>query len=393
MTFDDRLRIAAVNNICIMKFPDTISLSPSSFSLSSSLPLTSSSLLLLSLLFRRPSFWPPSLSVIYAGVDELSSLVSDLEYFRAHPSAALPPSPLTPHTLAMSLRPQAPVPTTLLTSVPWSSDREENSDAPVSPSSAYIVDSPSAIQHSSSMVSASAPRTHSRKNSEDESFMSDFDQSDSSRSPKLPNLPDPSQYPDPYPYKPRHWQHGISTPTLSSAASSSASTRSSAYTSYARSGDFGPVLVAMGGEDANTSMGISTEDVAQLLKREKSPLLMSPQGRVAIPEEQRWSYTQSTRSRSSSLVGRADSVQDFGSPALRGTTSFDNNWEPVEEKDEIGLTSEDETDDDAFLAEEDIEEDGEEQATSAMMVAEEGRGIIVRGDNVPIVQLQVNPGT
>ena len=63
----------------------------------------------------------------------------------------------------------------------------------------------------------------------------------------------------------------------------------------------------------------------------------------------------------------------------------------MEEKDEIGLTSEDETDDDPFLGG-DIEEDGDEEVTSAMMVAEEGRGVIVRGDNVPIVQLQVHAG-
>lgn len=84
-------------------------------------------------------------------------------------------------------------------------------------------------------------------------------------------------------------------------------------------------------------------------------------------------------------------IQAIDSPALRGTTSFDQSWEPVEEKDEIGLTSEDETDDDAFMGG-DIEEEGDDEITRAMMVAEEGRGVIVQGDNVPIVQLQVNPG-
>ncbi|KAI0094676.1 hypothetical protein BDY19DRAFT_982098 [Irpex rosettiformis] len=245
------------------------------------------------------------------------------------------------------------------------------------------------------MNAPSGSRAVSRKNSEDESFMSDLDQPGSARSPKLPGLPDPNQFPEPpYPYKPRQWQRGTSTPTLSSADSSSASTRSSAYTSYARSGDFGHVHVAIGGEDTSPNMDISTEEVTQLFAREKSLPSAPVQGRVLIPEEQRWSYTQSTRSRSSSLVNtKADSLQDFGSPALRGTTSFDNNWEPVEEKDEIGLTSEDETDDDAFLAEDDLEEELEEQATSAMMIAEEGRGIIVRGTNVPVAQLQVNSGT
>ncbi|KAI0348600.1 hypothetical protein BDW22DRAFT_1320258 [Trametopsis cervina] len=296
----------------------------------------------------------------------------------------------------MTSRPQAPTPPALLTSDAWSADLEENAEQHISPSSAYVVDSPSAIPSSSPTVTQYRARSSSRTASEEESFMSDFDPPGSARSPKLPpTLPDPSQYPDPYPsFKPRHWQHSTSTPTLSSADSGSTSTRSSAYTSYARSGDFGNLHVAIGGDDANANMGISSEDVVHLL-REKSITSVASQSRVPIPEEHRWSYTQSSRSRSSSFVnGKVDSNQEFGSPALRGTPSFDNNWDPVEEKDELGLTSDDETDDDAFLVGDDIEEeDEEEEATSAMMVAEEGRGVIVRCENQSIVQLQINTGT
>ena len=57
--------------------------------------------------------------------------------------------------------------------------------------------------------------------------------------------------------------------------------------------------------------------------------------------------------------------------------------------------SEEETDDEHGLGDSvhdtDLEEKDEER-TSAIVVAEEGRGLIVQGDSVPIIQLQVQPG-
>ena len=38
------------------------------------------------------------------------------------------------------------------------------------------------------------------------------------------------------------------------------------------------------------------------------------------------------------------------------------------------------------------EEEVEEEPTSAAIIAEEGRGVIVRGDDTPVVRLQVAPG-
>jgi hypothetical protein len=58
--------------------------------------------------------------------------------------------------------------------------------------------------------------------------------------------------------------------------------------------------------------------------------------------------------------------------------------------------SEEETDDEHGLGDSVIDTDPEEnneERTSAIVVAEEGRGLIVQGDNVPIIQLQVQPGT
>jgi hypothetical protein len=66
-------------------------------------------------------------------------------------------------------------------------------------------------------------------------------------------------------------------------------------------------------------------------------------------------------------------------------------WQTVDEKDEVAM-SEEETDDDHHLDDEDEDEQKEEERTSAAVIAEEGRGLIVHGDNVPIVQLHVQPG-
>ena len=58
------------------------------------------------------------------------------------------------------------------------------------------------------------------------------------------------------------------------------------------------------------------------------------------------------------------------------------------------MTSEDDTDDDAYLATEDQDDEEEEEAeaTSAMVIVEEGRGVIVRGTDAPLYQLQAHPG-
>lgn len=66
-------------------------------------------------------------------------------------------------------------------------------------------------------------------------------------------------------------------------------------------------------------------------------------------------------------------------------------WQTVDERDEVGLSSGDETDD--FGDDEGANESKGEERTSAVVMAEEGRGLIVKGDGIPIVQLQVEPGT
>ncbi|KAH9835614.1 uncharacterized protein C8Q71DRAFT_762768 [Rhodofomes roseus] len=263
----------------------------------------------------------------------------------------------------------------------------------VSPSSAYIVDSPSVMRPAPLPSYSPLQKSLDRSASEDDAMTSDPSFSQSARSPSLPtSLPDPSQFPDPYPFRPPRWQHGTSTPALSSAASSSASTRSSAYTSSARSGDFGHVHV-VGSEGELSVSGITSDDVVQLLARDAGTSSSMP-GRPPF-EGSRWSdlYANSIRSRSSSVGNnRTDPPSESGFRALRATPSFDMGWQAVDERDEAGLGSEGETTDDDPLLDEDDEAE-EEEPTSAMVIAEEGRGIIVRGDDTPIVKLLVKPGT
>lgn len=212
------------------------------------------------------------------------------------------------------------------------------------------------------------------------------------RSPQLGGLPDPSQYPDPYPFRPRGRFQGTSTPALSSADSSSTSTRSSAYTNSAKSGDYGHVHVALGADEPEVGVGITTDDVVQLLAQDPANSSSAAQVRAPL-DVSRWSghYANSVRSRSSSGGNpRLDNAQETAGPTLNEKKSFDMSWQTVDERDEINLTSEDETDDDGVIDEDDGTDD---LPTSAMIIAEEGLGVIVRGDEAPIVQLQVKPGT
>lgn len=215
-------------------------------------------------------------------------------------------------------------------------------------------------------------------------------------------LPDPAHFPDPYPFRPPHHHLTSGPPALSSGGSSSASTRSSAYTSSGSalaSGDYGHVHVASGEDDVGVAVGITSDDVVQLMASDSAASSLSQSGtqsRAPI-DQTRWSdYSASLRSRSSSIGhSNTNSMHEVTAPRLSQKPSYDMNWESVDERDEAGLMSEEETDDDRGL-EEDLgdedEDEQEEERTAAVVIAEEGRGHIVRGDGVPIVQLHVEPG-
>ena len=213
-------------------------------------------------------------------------------------------------------------------------------------------------------------------------------------SPKMP-LPDPSHFPDPYPFR-NHLSSSV--PALSSTASSSASTRSSAYTSSGSAlayVDYSNVHVASGDDD-HPGAGITPDALVQMLANDPAHSSSARAAPLRTQDPSRWSesYSGSVRSRSSS-IGNGVAAHDFSPPLppLNQKPSYDVSWQTVDEKDEITMTD-DETDDEPVLdAIDDDQDDGqEEERTSAAVVAEEGRGLIVQGDNVPIVQLQVQPG-
>ena len=272
---------------------------------------------------------------------------------------------------------------------------------PFSPSmSPFQPDSPTSRSSPSSSPSLHAPLLRSHSDN-DEPFLPD-DAPDSSfvHPPRHVVLPDPSQFPDPYPF--RHPNHHFSStpPGLSSGGSSSASNRSSAYTSSASgfaSGDYGHVHVASPDDDgANVGVGITSDDVVQLFTSHSNASLSSTASHSRVPIDQsRWSesYSISSRSRSSSVI-QSNPSHEIIPPELRDRTSYDIGWQTVDERDETGI-SEDETDEEPSLdhsyADDDQDEE-EQERTSAAVIAEEGRGLIVRGDNVSIVQLQVQPG-
>ncbi|KAK7463781.1 hypothetical protein VKT23_007120 [Stygiomarasmius scandens] len=144
--------------------------------------------------------------------------------------------------------------------------------------------------------------------------------------------------------------------------------------------------------NALVGLGITSDSAVQLLGGET----ISSSSRAPV-DQARWSevYSNGVRSRSSSVSnGISLHPPEHASPKLRHQPSYDMSWRTVDERDEDGL-SEDDTDYDPLLSEEeyDIEELQEEERTSAVVVAEEGRGLIVQGNNMAVSQLQIQPGT
>lgn len=306
----------------------------------------------------------------------------------------------------MLARPRAPTPSRVsISQDDWNSDYDPQSPDGLSPTSGHVVASPPSMLTpppviNSHSLSALGYTAYSSSNNDEEGALSDsgYSHSSSQRSTSVVALPDPSQFPDPYPYRrPSRWQIGTNTPALSSADSSSASTRSSAYTGSAKSGDYGHVHVAFGDDESGrgVGVGITTDDVVQLLSKEPGATATT-QGRTPV-DQTRWSdfYQNGIRSRSSSLANsKAEPVPEKAIPPLRGSPSFDMGWQRPDERDEAGLSDDEAYDDPSFDDDEDDEpEEPEEEPTSAALLAEEGRGIIVRAEDTPLVRLHVPQGS
>jgi hypothetical protein len=218
----------------------------------------------------------------------------------------------------------------------------------------------------------------------------------SSNLPKASPLPDPSQFPDPYPFRsPQYLSSG--PPTLSSGGSSIASTRSSAaYTSSGStlaSGDYGNhVHIASSDDDQAIGVGITSDDVVHLTSQDSTMSTSVSQSRAPI-DQSRWSqsYSASIRTRSSLVRSNSSSGNENGSFNISQKPP-DLSWQPVDERDEVELMSDGDSED-TDLEEDDMPEgEREEERTSAIVIAEEGRGLIVRGDGVAVADLIVQPG-
>lgn len=157
-------------------------------------------------------------------------------------------------------------------------------------------------------------------------------------------------------------------------------------------GDDGHVHVAEAEDDPPPlGVGISSDAVHILANGHGSssnPVLTSK------PPLDQTHWSESSWPTRSSSIGNLNSHHEHP-PRLQEKPSYDMSWQPVDERDEAAL-SDDETDDDAVLLEHDpLHDHLAEERTSAAMIADEGRGLIVQASTMPLVTLQnqVPPGT
>lgn len=96
---------------------------------------------------------------------------------------------------------------------------------------------------------------------------------------------------------------------------------------------------------------------------------------------------------SGSSYGRTGAAPNEGS-GLKNQASYD--WDIVDEREEYGITTDEETDDnDDEDDEDDAEADGDDieaDRTAAIVLAEEGKGTIVRGEGISVDRLVLRPG-
>lgn len=148
--------------------------------------------------------------------------------------------------------------------------------------------------------------------------------------------------------------------------------------------------MATGDEDSHQSASLTSDTVRQMLASDAPPPSSRPLPNRSPVDFSRWSDAYSSARSRSSSVGNSTPGDNGSSPKLQEKSSYDIGWQSVEERDE-NVLSEDETDDENLLVDPEQDEK-EEERTSAVVLAEEGRGLIVQGEGLPIVQLNVQSG-
>ena len=191
-------------------------------------------------------------------------------------------------------------------------------------------------------------------------------------------LPDPALFPVPYAFR----YHPLPDPVPSVALSPRGSLSAAPVPV--------PVPVPVPPDDESSiGLGITSDSVVQLLNGDPASSLKS---RAPI-DPSRWSEPYSVRSRSSSLAVVPNGVADSQVQKLHKKPSYDMTWQSVDERDEDAMSEED-TDEDHVDEEDDVPDtdEKEEERTAAVVMAEEGRGLIVQAEGLPILQLNVQPG-
>lgn len=231
------------------------------------------------------------------------------------------------------------------------------------------------------------------------------------RPPKSATLPDPSKFPDPYPYGLSH-HPASATPALSSAGS--ASTRSSGYTnpgstisSSSMSVDYSHVRVVSGEETESDrlsngiGLGVVSDSVVEMLARASNGSSLSSGSRKShgAPRARARHSSHSRKTRTPGQSGEHApemSLERVGLPLpLRSQPSYDTSWQMGDDdREDYGITSEEEIEYGDHQSDiEDVDkEEQDQEPTSAAILADEGRGLIVRGDGIPITQLNVQAG-
>jgi hypothetical protein len=150
------------------------------------------------------------------------------------------------------------------------------------------------------------------------------------------------------------------------------------------------VHIASNDDDQAIGVGITSDDVVHLATQVSSV----SHSRAPI-DQSRWSqsYSASIRSRSSLVRSNSSSGHDYSTSSV--PKPLDLSWQPVDERDEVELVSDADSEDTDMEVEdlpEEEQEEQEEERTSAIVIAEEGRGLIVRGDGLAVADLVVQPG-
>ena len=152
--------------------------------------------------------------------------------------------------------------------------------------------------------------------------------------------------------------------------------------------------IASNDDDQAIGVGITSDDVVHLTNPDSSMSTSTSVSQSRAPIDQtRWSqsYSGSIRSRSSLIRSNSSSGHENSTSSLQ-QKSCDLSWQPVDERDEVELISDVDTEDTDLEVDDLPEVEREEERTSAIVIAEEGRGLIVRGDGMAVTDLVVQSG-